>query len=315
MKKVFIPQPVAEEGESYLKDQGYLIVRGSGKSDKESLKRDIADCDAMLLRSWKIDREILEAGKKLKVVARHGAGYDNIDWKAAKELGIRVTYSPDTTAVSVAEFTILSILALAKKHSVFCEELRNGNFGYKFKNQGMDVTGKTLGIIGFGKIGSLAAKKAFYGLDMKILAYIPRPAGKDIPDYVERAEWEELFCRSDFISLHVPGGDKNRGMIGRKEFARMKKSAYLINVSRGGVVNETDFCEAVNQHVIAGGAVDVFETEPPKMDHPLFCLPNVILTPHIGSNTEECMRRIAMDNVRDIHRVLSGMEPVHPIER
>lgn len=315
MKKIFIPQPVAEEGESFLSDMGYLIVRGSGKSDRESVKRDIADCDAMLLRTWKIDREILEAGKKLKIVARHGAGYDNIDWKAAKELGIRVTYSPDTTAVSVAEFTILSILALAKRHPVFCEELRKGNFGFKFRNQGMDVTGKTLGIIGFGKIGSLTAQKAYYGLDMKILAYIPRPEGKNIPDYVERTEWKELFCRSDFISIHVPGGDVNKGMIGKKEFARMKKTAFLINVSRGGVVNEADFCEAVRNHVIAGGAVDVYETEPPKMNHPLFSLSNVILTPHIGSNTEECMRRIAMDNAIDIHRVLSGMEPEHPIER
>lgn len=313
MKKIFIPQPAAEEAEDWLREKGYLIIRGSGKSDRESVKKDIADCDAMLLRTWKIDREILESGRKLKVVARHGAGYDNIDRTAAEELGIRVTYSPDTTAASVSEFAVLSILSLAKKHFDFSKELRNENFGYKFRNQGMDVAGKTLGIIGFGRIGSLTARKAFYGLDMKILAYIPRTEGKNIPGYVEVVPREELFRRSDFISLHVPGGEKTRGMIGKKEFAQMKKSAYIIQLSRGGVMDEQAFCEAVKNHTIAGGAVDVFETEPPADDHPLFQLPNVILTPHIGSNTEECMRRIAMDNAMDIDRVLSGQEPLHPV--
>lgn len=312
-KKIFIPQPVADEGEAYLKEKGYLIKRGSGNFDKESLKADIADCDAMLLRTLKVDREILEAGKQLKIVARHGAGYDNLDWKAAKELGIWATCSPDTTGLSVAEFTIASILAAAKNMENCSRELREGNFNYKFSHKGTDVAGKTLGIIGFGRIGSLTAKKAAYGLDMNILAYVPRPEGKKIPDYVRCVEWETLFQESDFISVHVPGGKRNQKLIGAKEFSMMKKSALLINVSRGGVMDEAAFCEAVKAGRIAGGVIDVFETEPPCMENPLFALENVILTPHIGSNTTECMVRIALDTAKDIDLVLSGREPRHPI--
>lgn len=312
-KKIFIPQPVADEGETYLKEKGYLIKRGSGKFDKESLKADIADCDAMLLRTLKVDREILEAGKQLKVVARHGAGYDNLDWKAAKELGIWATCSPDTTGLSVAEFTITSILTMAKNMEKCSRELREGNFNYKFSHKGTDVAGKTLGIIGFGRIGSITAKKAACGLDMNILAYVPRPEGKRIPDYVRCVEWETLFQESDFISVHVPGGKGNQGLIGVKEFSMMKKSALLINVSRGGVMDEEAFCEAVKAGRIAGGVIDVFEKEPPCTDHPLFALENVILTPHIGSNTTECMIRIALDTAKDIDLVLSGHEPRHPI--
>lgn len=219
MKKVFIPQPVSRKGERYLEEKGYLIVRGSGMFDKESLKADIADCDAMLLRTLKIDREILKAGKKLKIVARHGAGYDNLDYMAAKELGIWATFSPDTTSLSVAEFTIFSILDCAKKQEECSEELKKGNFEYKFSNKGMDVAGKTLGIVGFGRIGSLVAKKAAYGLDMNILAYVPRQKGKVIPDYVHCVEWTELFQKSDFISIHVPGTKENQGLVGEKELA------------------------------------------------------------------------------------------------
>ncbi len=314
MKKIFIPQPVSQEGEGYLEERGYRIVRGSGRFDKESLKADIADCDAMLLRTLKIDREILEAGRKLKIVARHGAGYDNLDYAAAKELGIRATCSPDTTGLSVAEFTIFSILACAKKQEECSRELRKGNFQYKFGNKGLDVAGKTLGIIGFGRIGSLVAKKAAYGLDMNILAYVPRREGKVIPDYVRCTDWEKLFRESDFISVHVPGGKGNQRLIGENEFAMMKKTAYMINVSRGGVMDEAAFCEAVTSGRIAGGAVDVFEAEPPCADNPLFGLEHVILTPHIGSNTKECMDRIALDTAEDIDRVLSGREPRHPIQ-
>lgn len=312
-KKIFIPEPVAAEGESYLEEKGYQIVRGSGKFDKESLKKDIADCDAMLLSSLKIDREILEAGKKLVIVARHGAGYDNLDFGAAKELGIWATYSPDTTSLSVAEFTITAMLSIAKKLEACSRQLQKGNFQYKSANRGMEMAGKTLGIVGFGRIGHLVAKKAAYGLDMNILAYVPRPEGKTIPEYVRCVDWDTLFQESDFISVHVPGGEKNRGLIGEKEFSMMKESAFLINVARGGVMDEAAFCEAVKAGRIAGGVIDVFEKEPPLTDNPMFSLENVILTPHMASNTKECMAAIALDNAKDIHLALSGRKPEHVI--
>ena len=296
-QKIYIPQPIAAAGEDYLIEKGYEIVRGSGKTDKESIKNDIAVCDAMIQRTAKVDKEILEAGKNLKIIARHGAGYDNLDWKAANELGIYTTYSPDTTTLSVAEFTITVILNLAKR-------LKES-----------DVAGKTLGSIGLGKIGKEVARKAALGLDMRVISYVPRPEGKDIPEYIEIVSWEELLQTSDYISLHVPGGEKNQGIISKKEFAMMKKSASLIQVSRGGVVDEEALAEAIRNSQIRGAAVDVFSEEPPKKDNPLLKLEQVILTPHIGSNTVECMDRIALDVAEDVHLVLSGENPKHPIKR
>ena len=328
-QKIYIPQPIAAAGEDYLIEKGYEIVRGSGKTDKESIKNDIAVCDAMIQRTAKVDKEILEAGKNLKIIARHGAGYDNLDWKAANELGIYTTYSPDTTTLSVAEFTITVILNLAKCLKESEELVRKGDFPKKFSLKGTDVAGKTLGIIGLGKIGKEVARKAALGLDMRVISYVPRPEGKEIPEYVEIVSWEELLQTSDYISLHVPGGEKNQGIISKKEFAMMKKSASLIQVSRGGVVDEEALAEAIRnsqirgaalaealkQGQIAGAAVDVFSEEPPQKDNPLLKLEQVLLTPHIGSNTVECMDRIALDVAEDVHLVLSGENPKHPIKR
>ena len=185
-QKIYIPQPIAAAGEDYLIEKGYEIVRGSGKTDKESIKNDIAVCDAMIQRTAKVDKEILEAGKNLKIIARHGAGYDNLDWKAANELGIYTTYSPDTTTLSVAEFTITVILNLAKRLKESEELVRNGDFQKKFSLKGTDVAGKTLGIIGLGKIGKEVARKAALGLDMRVISYVSRPEGKDIPEYRNR---------------------------------------------------------------------------------------------------------------------------------
>ena len=314
-RKIYIPQPIAAAGEDYLIEKGYEIVRGSKKTDKESIKNDVAACDAMIQRTVKVDREILKAGKNLKIVARHGAGYDNLDWRAANELGVRTTYSPDTTTLSVAEFTIAAILNLAKRLKESEELVRKGDFPKKFSLKGTDVAGKTLGIIGLGKIGKEVARKAALGLDMKVISYVPRPERKEIPEYVEIVSWEELFQTSDYISLHVPGGKKNQGIISKKEFAMMKKSASLIQVSRGGVVDEEALAEAIENGQIKGAAVDVFSEEPPKEDNPLLKLEQVMLTPHIGSNTVECMDRIALDVAEDVHRVLSGENPKHPIKR
>lgn len=313
-KRIYIPQPIAAAGENYLVAKGYEIFRGSKKTDPESMKKDIAGCEAMILRTAKVDRTILEAGTDLKVVARHGAGYDNLDLEAAKELGIQTTYSPDTTARSVAEFTIAAVFEQAKRLVEMDRMIRENRFQEKGGRKGMDLNGKTLGIVGFGRIGQMTAQMAAVGLGMRVLAYIPRPEGKNIPEYVQKTDWEQLFRESDFVSVHVPGGEKNRNLIGKKEFDMMKPSAYLIQVSRGGVMDEAAFAEAVKEGKIAGGAVDVFESEPPEKENPLFGLENVLLTPHVGSNTEECMDRIALDVAEDVHLVLSGEQPRHPIK-
>lgn len=313
MPRIYIPQPIASEGEQYLINKGYEIFRGSGKIDKESMKQDIADCDAMILRTAKVDKEILQVAKCLKVVARHGAGYDNLDYMAANQQGIVTTYSPFSTGRSVAEFTMAAILNLAKGIQSCSREMRAGNFNYKLSHKGQDVFGKTLGIIGFGEIGSRVAQKAYRGFDMNIMAYVPRPEGKRIPDYVNLVDWDTLFAQSDYISVHIPGNTKNHNLIGKHEFEQMKATGFIINVSRGGVMDEKAFVEAVKNGQIAGGAVDVFAQEPVGVDDPMMELDEVILTPHMGSNTIECMVRIAMDVAEDVDLVLRGEQPRYPI--
>lgn len=314
MLKIYIPQPIAPEGEQYLIERGYEIFRGSGKTDRISMKQDIADCDAMILRTAKVDQEVIEAGEHLKVIARHGAGYDNLDYKLANQRGIQTTYSPFSTGSSVAEFTMAVILNLAKGIGDCSKQMEWGSFHYKLNHKGEDVCGKTLAVIGFGEIGSRVAQKAYRGFDMKVIAYVPRPEGKIIPDYVSVVEWEELFLQADYVSLHIPGKPENQKLIGRYELERMKPTAYIINASRGGILDEEAFIWAVQNKVIAGGALDVFEQEPLAADSPLFGLEHVLLTPHMGSNTKECMARIALDTAVDVDLVLKGKEPRYPIQ-
>ena len=207
------------------------------------------------------------------------------------------------------------MLSLAKKLDPMSRELRSGNFDYKYTHKGMDLAGKTLGIIGLGKIGLQVARRAALGLDMNIIAYEARPEGKEIPDYIKLTDFSALLQTADVITIHVPGGPATRGMIGAEQFRLMKPSAYFINASRGGVMDEEAFADAMRNGEIAGAAIDVFEQEPPRMDNPLFSLENVLLTPHIASNTEECMTRIALDAAQEIHLVLSGQSPRFPLNQ
>ena len=305
-QKIYIPQPIAAAGEDYLIEKGYEIVRGSGKTDKESIKNDIAVCDAMIQRTAKVDKEILEAGKNLKIIARHGAGYDNLDWKAANELGIYTTYSPDTTTLSVAEFTITVILNLAKRLKESEELVRKGDFQKKFSLKGTDVAGKTLGIIGLGKIGKEVARKAALGLDMRVISYVPRPEGKDIPEYIEIVSWEELLQTSDYISLHVPGGEKNQGIISKKEFAMMKPGTIVVNCARGGIVNENDLAEALSNDVIGGAGMDVFVGERFDPESALAKAPHLICTPHMAAQTDTAVEQICLMMVKGTMAVLRG---------
>ncbi len=309
--KIYIPQPIAEEGENFLKGKGYEIFRGSGKIDKESIKNDIKDVDGMILRTLKVDKEVLDEAQNIKIIARHGAGYDNIDWEYANKLGIQTSYSPNSTSLSVAEYVITAILTLSKKFSVFENELRKDNFNFKFTYKANDVAGKTLGIIGFGKIGKQVAKAASEGLGMKVVTL--DNSKNDVPTYVSLVNFERLIETSDFITIHVPANESTYNMINKSVFDKMKNRAYLINASRGGVMNEADLVSAMKEKQIAGAVIDVFEIEPPSIDNELFDLENVILTPHIASNTEECMNRIALDCAEDVHRVLTSKKTKYPI--
>lgn len=310
--KVLIPQDVAEEGKQLLRDCGYEIKMGSGAAE-EDLIRDVVDCDAILLRTAPVTRAVLEAGKNLKIVARHGAGYNNVDLEAADELGIWVTNAPDSTTNSVAEFTLGAIIAVAKRSFLLNKAIKENNFFYKNTHKGVDLMGKKLAIIGFGRIGRAVAKKAHDGLEMELIAYDPYAKPETIPDYVTLVDWETAFKTADFVSLHMPLTKDNRGFIGRKEFEMMKPDAYFVNCARGEVVNEPELIQALNEGQIAGAFVDVYEQEPPVVDNPLLSMEYVSVTPHMASNTVECMRLMATQAASQIHKVLSGGQPDWPV--
>jgi len=307
--KVLLPQDIAAEGKQYLLDRGYEIKMGSGIS-VDILKKEVENCDAILIRTAPVPAEVIRAGKKLKVIARHGVGVDNIDVDAATKLGIYVTNSPLSNANSVAEHVIGLIIALARNMLRCDRELRNGNFQIRNQIEGLDLEGKTLALLGIGRVGSRVARKAALGLEMRVIGYDPYITQSSVIPEVELvSDREYVFTSADFISLHLPSNKQTKGTVGKKEFELMKRTAYLINTARGDIINEAELIEALTEKIIAGAALDVFEQEPPAKDNPLFGFDNVILTPHNAALTKEAKVRMALHAAMGIDEVLSGKKP------
>ncbi len=310
---VLIPQDIVAEGKKYLTDRGYTIKMGSGIT-VDAIKADVADCDAILARTAPFPKEVIEAGKKLKVIGRHGVGTDNIDVKYATEKGVWVTFAPESNSSSVAEYAVGMIVALARNFLKGDKATRAGEWEQRNKMKCCDLAGKTLGIVGAGRVGSLVAKKARYGLDMEILAYDPYVKEiKGVPEAKLVTDLEYVFKNADFVSLHMPATPETKGMINGKFFAMMKQGAYLVNAARGEVVNEKDLYDALKSGKLAGAGLDVYDPEPPKNDNPLFGLDNVILSPHNAALTAECMARMALHAAMGIDDVLSGRRPKWPV--
>ncbi len=311
--KVLIPQDIAEEGKQYLRDRGYEVKMGTGATVEE-IAADVVDCDAILARTAPFSAEVLEAGKQLKVIGRHGVGVDNIDVEKATELGIQVTNAVESNSNTVAELCIGFIIALGR-NLVLCDRAtRAGDFEFRNRVKGMDLEGKTLGILGMGKIGRLVGAKAHFGLDMNIIGYDPYLNAADFPEHVQPVDaGDELFATSDFVSIHIPSTPKTKRSIGMREFKLMKPTSYFINAARGDVVVEEELVAALKEGIIAGAGLDVFEQEPPPADHPLFALDNVVLTPHNAALTHECMIRMALHAAQGIDEVLSGRAPTWPV--
>ena len=306
---VLIPQDIAKEGKQYLTERGYEVRMGSGIS-VDILKTEVANCDAILARTAQFPAEVIRAGKKLKVIARHGVGVDNIDVDTATKLGIFVTNTPLSNANSVAEHVIGLMIALARNMIRCDREFRNGNFEIRNQLEGLDLEGKTLGLIGIGRIGSRVAKKAALGLEMKVIGYDPYVRQNSvIPELKLVSEREYVFKTADFISLHMPSTKQTKGTVGKKEFELMRPTSYLINTARGDIIDEAELIRALKEKKIAGAALDVFEQETPAKDNPLFGFDNVILTPHHAAHTKEAKIRMALHAAMGIDEVLSGKKP------
>ncbi|MHA1940900.1 MAG: hydroxyacid dehydrogenase [Candidatus Hodarchaeales archaeon] len=275
----------------------------------DTLLSEISKYDAVIVRSaTKIPREVIEAGSQLKVIGRAGVGVDNIDVEAATEKGIYVVNSPRASTISVAEMTIALILALGRKVVEASIKTKKGEWPKK-EFMGLELYGKKLGFVGCGRIGSEVAVRAI-AFGMKPLIYDPYLPAKLFLKFGadEITDLDELFERSDFITIHALLNDETRGMVGEHEFDLMKPTAYLVNCARGGIVDEEALYVALKERKIAGAALDVFTVEPAKK-HKLFELDNLYVSPHVAASTFEAQERAGMITAEQVRLVLNGESP------
>jgi D-3-phosphoglycerate dehydrogenase len=269
----------------------------------------IVDADAIVAGMDEITEKVFAAADRLKIVARHGVGYDNIDLAAAKKYNIPVTITPSGPTKATAELTMALILSVARNVPQMDRAIRNGSWS---RITGCEVAEKTLGIIGLGRIGCEVAKRA-QAFEMNVIAYDFYPNVKLAEQYgIPFVSFEDMVAAADFISLHVPATKETNGLMNKQAFEKMKSTAYLINASRGSVVVEKDLCEALEKGEIAGAGLDAFEQEPLGQS-PLLELSNVVLTPHIGGSTKESTIRMAIAAAEEVLRVLAGESPKDPV--
>jgi len=292
-----VADEIHEDGLSLLRDSFDVDYRPD--IGREELLDAVRDCDALVVRSrTKVDRDVILAASKLKVIARAGAGVDNIDVKFARSRGIKVVNFPSALADSVAEHTLALMLCLAKGVTTKDRELKEGKW-LKSKHKSIELKGKTLGVIGLGRIGRRVAKLSL-GLGMKVLAYDIR---KVRCRGVKMVDLKRLLKESDVVTVHVPLNDSTRGLIGAEEFASMKEGSFFINTSRGGVVDEKALLDALKSGKLAGAGLDVFSDEPPKNSE-LIRMDKVVCTPHIAAQTEEAQRRVSLELARKLKKLL-----------
>ena len=294
MPKVLISDALSPAAVQIFKDRGIEVdFQPALGKDKEKLAAVIGDYDGLAIRSaTKVSAKILDNAKKLKVIGRAGIGVDNVDVPAATARGIIVMNTPFGNSITTAEHAISLMLALARQIPEADASTRAGKWE-KNKFMGVEIFAKTLGIIGCGNIGSIVADRAL-GLRMKVIAYDPFLSPERAVEIgVEKVELDELLKRADFITLHTPLTDKTRNIIDAAAIAKMKKGVRVINCARGGLVDEAALTEALKSGQVAGAAFDVF-VEEPATNSPLFALPNVVCTPHLGAATSEAQENVAL---------------------
>ncbi len=312
MTKFLLYEPIHAVGMTVLESVGEVILASA--TDEDTIIREIGDVDGVIIRSrGAMTRRILEHAPNLQVVGRHGVGIDNIDVPAATDHGVTVVNTPLATVESVAEHAVGLMLALSKQIVFADQRLRQGQFEIRNDILGREMMGRTLGVIGFGRIGKRVAQICHHAFGMRILY-------SDIqPDPKLEAELEavllpmaELLGQSEYVTVHVPLLPDTKTLIGPNEFSLMRLNTLFINTSRGPVVDEQALYQALVNKQILGAAIDVFDEEPTPADNPLFALDNVIVTPHIASSTEEAMKAMALV-AEDVAAVVSGREPRFPV--
>jgi len=317
--QVLLVEHIHPAGEDLLAQKAQLVY--PQPQNAAGILAAIGNCAALVVRNTRITRQIMQAAPKLLVIGRHGVGYDTIDIVAASDLRIPVVYTPAANTESVAEITVGFIIGLGRKiilaHTAMqSEELfsDSATLSVMAQRRGLvnfDLAGKTLGVIGVGRIGSFVSKKMIAAFDMKVLGYDPYVDAKTLAGYgVQKVDrLEEMLPRCDFVTVHCPGGAETRHMINARALALMKPEAYLINTARGTVVDETALVQALQRKQIAGAAIDVYDPEPPRPGNPLLHMENVIVTPHFCAMTAESLYNMGTSVAQGVLDVLEGKRP------
>ncbi len=307
MFKVLVSDAIEEKGLQLLKSEKEVQVDVKTKLPPEELKKIIGEYDALLVRSGtKVTKDIIQAGKKLKVIGRAGVGIDNVDLEAATKQGIIVMNTPEGNTISTCEHTLSMLLALNRNipqahGAVRSKEWKRDRF------IGAELSGKTIGIIGYGRIGREVAKR-LQAFGMRILAYDPFISANGLSDpNVEISDLNTIFAQADYLTVHTPLTRETEHLIDEKAFEKMKKGVRIINCARGGIIDETALYNAIKNGKVRGAALDVFEKEPPG-ENPLLQCEQVIVTPHLGASTEEAQENVSVAVAKQVLDVLLGRE-------
>ena len=302
MFKIGIFQKIHQDGIDLLNDNSKFNYEIIDDLSKENLLKKIPDYDGITLRTTKIDNDILAAGKKLKVISRHGVGYDNVDTAYLKQNNISLLITATANAYAVAEHVFYMMLSISKNYLNLDKETRLGHFKKNFDTfPTFELFNKEILIAGFGRIGRNLIKKCI-GFDMKVKVYDPFVSEKEVNLFggTKVTNFNSAITSADFVSIHMPLNSETKNLINYQLIKTMKKSSVIINTARGGIVNETDLDKALNENLITGAGLDVFESEPVDTNNPLLKNNKVVMSPHTAALTNECKIRMAKETVQNI---------------
>ena len=309
--KVAIVGTVHQKGLEFLKDNGFEVLEVSDFNN-QSLKDDLKFVDGILLRTSKLGEDILSHCTNLKIISRHGVGYDNVDIDYLNRNKIALGITSTSNAVSVAEHVMSFFIYLTKNLSLSDSLVKQGNFERKSELPNFfELYEKKVLIVGFGRIGKEVAKRC-QGFDMKVYVYDPFLDSNLIKEYnCIPISKNEGLALADFVTVHLPLNENTKNFISKTELSLMKKNSVIVNTSRGGIIDENSLYEALNSKLIKGAGMDVFESEPPSSDHPFFNLDNILLTPHNAALTLECRERMSLEASENIAYYLKDMSRVN----
>ena len=300
--KVLVIQPIHQAGIDLLKKNPNYEFEIFEDTNSKELQSKISQCDAISIRTAKLSEDFINKTENLKIISRHGVGYDNIDLKSSKKKNIALTITATANAVAVAEHVLFMLLNISKRKSMYDDAVKSGNFLDRNKlPKTIELWKKNILIAGFGRIGQCLIKRC-HGFEMNVFVYDPFVSKEVVESFGGKKveNLEDAIEKMDAISLHVPLNDKTKNLINYDLLKNMKKNCIIINAARGGVINEFDLDRALNENLIFGAGLDVFEKEPPDQSNPLLKNQKVFLSPHTAAFTEECMIRMGKETIQNI---------------